>query len=382
MLHSPRKIAPLPQSAPLKIKRVEAIPLELPLTKVVLMSGVRVTHGEMLLIRIETTGGDVGWGEASSAPTMTGDTLPGMTAAVEQTLAPLLAGQDALKRAMLVRNCKQALRANYSTVAAVDMALLDLLGRHFGMPVCELLGGALRDRMETMAVLGGKAIADDLAEAQTKFREGYRFFKLKVGAKPIASDIQCALELRKTLGPGVRLCADANMGLEFDAALEFVTAVAGADWFFLEQPFGKHDIARAAELARLSPVALGADEGIGSLADIVAHQRAGAAAGAALKTIKLAGVAATVHAATVCEALGLAINLSAKMAESSVAASGLVHIGAVIAETAWGVCPSNHYLADDIVKTPLRASAGMLSPPAGPGLGMEVDEAAVERYRV
>ena len=381
MLHSPRKIAPLPQSAPLRIKRVDAIPLALPLAKIVLMSGVRVTHGETLLVRIETTGGAVGWGEASSAPTMTGDTLPGMAAAAEQILAPLLTGQDALKRAMLVRRCTQALRDNFSTVAAVDMALLDLLGRHFGMPVCELLGGALRESMQTMAVLGSRTVEQDIAEAQAKLREGYRFFKLKVGVKPIASDIQCALELRETLGPGVKLCADANMGLEFDAAREFVTAVADTDWFFLEQPFGKHDIARAAEFARLSPVALGADEGIGSLQDIVAHQRAGAAAGAALKTIKLGGVAATVRAATVCEALGLAINLSAKMAESSVAASCLVHIGAVLAETAWGVCPSNHYLADDIVRMPLRAAAGMLTPPPGPGLGMDVDEAAVKRYR-
>ena len=137
----------------------------------------------------------------------------------------------------------------------------------------------------------------------------------------------------------------------------------------------------SADLARLSPVAIGADEGIGSAADIVAHQRAGAAAGIALKTIKLGGVAATVRAAHVCEALGLAVNLSSKMAESSVGAAGLLHIGAVLAETAWGVCPSNHYLSDDIVKAPIAAVDGMLTLPAGPGLGVEVDEAAVARYR-
>ena len=379
--NAPRKIAPLPTSAPLEIARVEAIPLMVPLAKAVAMSGVRLTHGEALLVRIEAANGAIGWGEASSAPTMTGDTLAGMTSVVKQTLSPLLEHQDALQRAALVRRCTQALRDNFSAVAAVDMALLDLLGRHFGLPVCELLGGALRTQMQTMGILGGKTVAEDVAEAQARYREGYRFFKLKAGVKPIADDIRLALELRAALGPGVKLCADANMGLTFDAAREFVTAVAGADWFFLEQPFAKPDLARAAELARLSPVAIGADEGIGSTADIVAHFRAGAASGVALKTIKLGGVAATVRAAHVCEALGLAINLSSKMAESSVGAAGLIHIGAVLAESAWGVCPSNHYLIDDIVKTPLAAVNGMVTLPAGPGLGVEVDEAAVARYR-
>jgi L-alanine-DL-glutamate epimerase-like enolase superfamily enzyme len=286
-----------------------------------------------------------------------------------------------LQRAALLRRCTQALRDNFSAVAAIDMALLDLLGRHFGLPVCELLGGALRTQMQTMGILGGKTVAEDVAEAQAKYREGYRFFKLKAGVKPIADDIRLALELRAALGPDVKLCADANMGLSFEAAREFVTAVAGADWFFLEQPFGKKELPLAAELARVSAVAIGADEGISSAADIVAHYRAGAAAGVALKTIKLGGVAATVRAAHVCKALGLAINLSSKMAESSVGASCLVHVGAVLAETAWGVCPSNHYLSDDIVKSPLAASGGMLTLPDGAGLGVDVDEAAVARYR-
>ncbi len=382
MPRSSRKIATLPAAAPLAIRRIEAIPVALPLAKPMLMAGVHLTHGENLLVRIEAANGLVGWGEASSAPTMTGDTLAGMTAAVEHTLAPLLANQDALRRATLVRRCARALQDNRSAVAAVDMALLDLLGHHYGMPVCDLLGGALREQMQAMWLLGNKTVEDDIAEAQAKRRAGFRFFKLKVGVKPIDDDIATALELRETLGPEVKLCADANMGFSFDNAREFVTRAKAADLLFLEQPFGKHELARSAELARISPVALGADEAIGSIQDILDYQRAGAVAGVSLKTIKLGGVAATVHAATVCEALGLAINLAAKIAESSIAVAGLIHIGAVIADTAWGVSPTNHYLAADIVKTPLKPAAGMLTLPRGPGLGIDVDETAISHYRV
>jgi muconate cycloisomerase len=366
---------------PLAIRRVDVFSIALPLLTPILMASVKVTQSENLLVRLEAADGQVGWGEASAAPMMTGDTLAGMTFAAGM-LTPLLTGQDAVRRAVLVERCMQVLRDNYSAVAAVDMALLDLTGRHFGMPVCDLLGGVLRDRMQALFLLGNKTVEEDIAEALAKQREGARFFKIKVGVNPIAEDISRVLELRQALGPEVKLCADANMGFKFENARRFVTDVVNANLLFLEQPFGKHDLKQASELARLSPVALGADEGIASVGDLVEHQRAGAAVGAALKTIKLRGVVATARAAIVCQALGLAVNLSSKMGETSIGSAGLLHIGASLADTAWGMCPTCHHLAVDIVKNPVRAEAGMFALPPGPGLGVEIDEAAVERYRV
>jgi muconate cycloisomerase len=81
---------------------VDAIPLALPLKKPMGMAGVTITHAHNLLVRIEAADGRVGWGEAASAPTMTGDTLGGLVAAVRDHLAPLLVGQDAWKRPALV----------------------------------------------------------------------------------------------------------------------------------------------------------------------------------------------------------------------------------------------------------------------------------------
>jgi L-alanine-DL-glutamate epimerase-like enolase superfamily enzyme len=70
------------------------------------------------------------------------------------------------------------------------------------------------------------------------------------------------------------------------------------------------------------------------------------------------------------------------MGESSIGSAGLLHVGASLADTAWGMCPTSHHLAVDIVKNPVRPEAGMLALPPGPGLGVEIDETAVERYRV
>ena len=94
----------------LLIRRVDAIPVALPLKKPVKMAAETVTHARNILVRVEAADGTVGWGEAASAPTMTGDTLGGLTAAVRDHLAPLLIGADAWVRPALMKRLRTALR--------------------------------------------------------------------------------------------------------------------------------------------------------------------------------------------------------------------------------------------------------------------------------
>src|SRR3954463_9802851 len=109
--------------APLIVRRVDAIAVALPLKSPMKMAGITIAKAENLLVRIESEGGLVGWGEAPSAPTMTGDTLGGLVAAVRDYLAPLLVDKDANAdhRPMLQR----ALIGNTGAHSAIEMALLD-----------------------------------------------------------------------------------------------------------------------------------------------------------------------------------------------------------------------------------------------------------------
>src|SRR5215218_2742486 len=109
---------------PLIIRRVDAIPVALPLKKPMKMAGVTITHADNLLVRIEAAGGLVGWGEAASAPTMTGDTLGGLVAAVRDHLAPILIGQNAWARPTLSSALRRTLIGNPGAHSAVEMALL------------------------------------------------------------------------------------------------------------------------------------------------------------------------------------------------------------------------------------------------------------------
>src|SRR6266705_528759 len=185
----------------LVIRRVDAIPVALPLEKPVKMAGVTIAHAHNVLVRIAADGA-VGWGEAASAPTMTGDTLGGLVAAVRDHLAPLLIGQDAWARAALTGRLKAALIGNSGAHSAVEMALLDLAGRAAKVRLIDLVARPLRASVAPMWLLGNPTPEEDVAEARAREGEGFGFFKLKIGTKPIATEIAATLALREAVGFG------------------------------------------------------------------------------------------------------------------------------------------------------------------------------------
>jgi muconate cycloisomerase len=367
--------------APLIIRRVDAIPVGLPLKKPMKMAGVTIAHAENLIVRIEAADGTIGWGEAASAPTMTGDTLGGLVAAVRDHLAPALIDRDAWMRGALCRALDAILLGNSGAHSAVEMALIDLAGQAAGLPVIDLLGGAARTEVAPMWLLGNATADEDIAEARAKENEGFHFFKLKIGVKPLPAEIEGTLAVRKALGPDVPLCADANCGLTLAAARRYAEKTREADLLFLEQPLGHADLKGLTALARTSPVPIGADEGIHSVGDVEAHARCGAG-GVSLKLIKLGGMAAALDAGRVSARLGLLVNIAAKIAESSIGSAAAVHLACAVPAIDWGVSLTHFYLAEDLVEHPLRLGAGTVALPTGPGLGVTVDEDAVARFRV
>src|SRR3569832_1548453 len=128
--------------------------------------------------------------------------------------------------------------------------------------------------------------------------------------------------------------------------------------------------------------AIGADEGIHSLADIAAHHERKAARGVSLKAIKLGGIAALTQAGRLCGELGMAVNISCKTGESSVACAAALHAACVMPEVAWGVTMTHTALAQDVTRNPIPTERGHVEALDRIGLGVEVHEQMVERHRV
>jgi muconate cycloisomerase len=369
-------------TAPLRIDHIEAIPVALPLKKPVVMAGERIERAYNLLVRIEAENGLIGWGEAASAPLMTGDVLTGMVAAVNDYLAPLLKGQDALRRAELEQRCAHALLHNTGAKCAVNMALNDLVGQYLRVSLADLFGGSLREVLQPMYLLGNPKVEDDVAEAKGKLEEGWSFFKLKIGIKHPLEEARAAVEIRRQLGENVALCADANMGMTFANARLFAERAQEANLLFMEQPLHSDDIDGMAALAKVSPIPLNGDESIGNVASLLALYRRGAIQGANIKTIKMGGIAPAVQAMSLCGALGLSINLAGKVAESSIAGAAIVQLGCLAPNLDWGINITSHYLAEDVTDTPLIIERGTVRRPRGTGLGVTVSAAKVNCLRV
>ena len=364
--------------APLIVRRVDAIAVALPLKNPMKMAGITIAKAENLLVRIESDSGLTGWGEAPSAPTMTGDTLGGLVASVRDHLGPLLIGKDANAdhRPML----RRALVGNTGAHSAIEMALLDLAGRASHRRMIDfLIARPPRRKVAPMWLLGNATPEQDIAEARAKQAEGFDFFKLKIGAKPLADDIATTFAVREAL-PDTPLCADANCGLTLTAARRYVERTRASKLLFVEQPLAADDFSGVKALAR-ARVPIGLDESIHALCDIEATRRANGK-GVSLKLIKLGGIREAFAAGRLCRKLGLKINVAAKIAESSIGTAAAVHLACAVPNVDWGVSLTNFYLAEDVVKNPIALSGDAVTLPEGHGLGVEVDEAAVERFRV
>jgi muconate cycloisomerase len=365
----------------MKITRVEPIAVSLPMTKPVFMAGVEIRQADNVLARIEADSGVIGWGEAASAPTMTGETVESMMAAIGYLL-PAVEGRPAEDIAGTVAAMSNRMYGNSAAKAAIEMAIHDLVGRATDQPAYALLGGKQRSRMAILGVISTGELTSDLREAEKKKAEGYAAFKIKVGIGQPLTDAERTRRVCALLGADTLISADANQGWNEDEALQYVRAVADAGLDFFEQPVHADDIAgMAAVAAAAGRIAIGADESIHSLDDIRRHHAHNAAHGVSLKTIKLGGMRGAMEAGRLCETLGLNVNVSAKTGESSIACAAATHIAAALPQIAWGLTLSNAGLADDVTTRPIRIDRGHVEVSDRPGLGIDVDEDRVRRYR-
>jgi muconate cycloisomerase len=363
----------------MKIKRIEAIAIRLPLSKPIKMAGVELRTADNVLVRLETQQGVIGWGEAASAPSMTGETVESMMAAIRY-LAPFLEAAPLGDITDTLERMDRALYGNNAAKSAIEIAMHDALGKSTGKPVYALLGEKRRERIPMLRMIASSDIEADVAEARRAREEGYVAFKVKVGTGNPLDDAKRTRRVCEALGSGVLICADANQAWSTEEALQYVRAVEGSGLDFFEQPIMGHDLKGMATIAAATSVAIGFDEGLHSLEDARRHHALRAGVGASLKTIKLGGVRRVYEAAELFQGLGMKVNLAGKIAESGIATAAVLHLAAAVPALEWGVSLTSPYLAEDLLARPLELSRGHANVPSGPGLGIEVDEARVRRF--
>ena len=358
----------------MKIASVEAIPITVPLTKPIVMSHITVERSNNVLVRITTDDGLEGWGEGVEATDLTGETQDSIKAGVE-FIAPRLIDRDPLRRTELWWAMGKMIYGNETAIGAIDMALYDLAGKAFGVPVHALIGGKMRDTVPALTVVGSGNPDADVPAAMAKYDAGFRWIKVKLGIGELEDELKTVRGIRNALPPDAVVCGDANQGWTEPQSHRFLGALEGIDIQFIEQPIPQGDHEAMIRIARSSPVPVCADQSVHSLNDIMAFGRSGVA-GVSLKLVKLGGITGVMRGAALCESMGLSINLAGKIAESSVAATANVHCAAAMKAIDFGCSPANQGLSQDVTSNPLTVSDGVFAVPTEPGLGVVPDRVA------
>lgn len=361
-------------SAPV-VTRVETLILDLPTIRPHKLS-VAVMNGQVLmLVRVHCSDGVTGVGEGTTIGGLAygGESPESMKTNIDTWFAPVMLGQDATRVQALMTRIGRMVKENRFAKSAVETALLDAQGKRLGVPVSELLGGRRRDRLPVAWTLASGDTARDIAEAEKMLDlRRHRVFKLKIGARELRQDVAHVAAIKSALGDRGAVRVDVNMAWsELDAAFG-MAALADAGCELVEQPVASTPA--LTRLVRRFPVALMADESLTGPESAFELARVQGADVFAVKLEQSGGAFGALRVAAIADAAGIGL-YGGTMLEGSVGTVISAHAFATFANLQWGTeLFGPLLLTEEILAEPLDYSDFELTVPAGPGLGVTLDE--------
>ncbi len=382
-----------------KIRSIETIRVALPTRRTHKWTGLTEPIGGYVLVRMEGDDGKVGWGEAPVLKDWGGDhgrcygETPETTKhVIERYLSPAVEGADAGNFVELHGRMDAIIKGYPYAKGTIDMAAYDLVGRSRGLPVYSLLGGRARSRVLVTHSIGLLAIDEAVEECGRVVEEGIQTIKLKIGVDS-ERDVEIVKRVREAVGDSIDLCVDANCGYRSPGeAIQTIRAMEPYGLKCVEQPV--EGIARIAQVALSIDTPVMADESAWTAHDILEIIKRRAADIISIYTTKPGGLYRAMQVATVAAAGGLQCNVNGSI-ESGVGNLANVHLAAAAAPVTLScVVPvstpaeAQHgqvagiYYTDDLIAEPFVFRDGAIQVPDRPGMGIDVDEAKIERYRV
>jgi glucarate dehydratase len=357
------------------------VPLEAPLRH---SNGAHWGRFVRTIVEVEADNGLVGLGELGGG----GESAE----AAVRGLRDYLVGHDPFALEALrfaIANPTASLYNNRTQLlAAVEFACLDLIGQHLDVPVYDLLGGKLRDRVPFASYLffrladaagqGEVRTAGQLVEHALRLRaeHGFTVHKLKGGVFPPEYELECYRALAEAL-PGDRLRYDPNGSLSVAEARRFGAAIRDLPNDYFEDPtWGLNGMRQLRDLG----IPLATNTVVVNFEQLATNVRDPAVDVVLLDTTFWGGIRPCLKAAAVCETfqLGVAVHSSGEL---GVQLATMLHLAAVLPNLTHAADAHYHHLRDDIIiGGKLPYAGGAIAVPDGPGLGVRLDRDRVARY--
>ncbi|MBM4072877.1 MAG: N-acylamino acid racemase [Planctomycetes bacterium] len=326
---------------------------------------------EAVLIRLETDTGLVGWGETPVdwiAQSFTGNP--------EEMMRKEAVGRDPFDLEAWYAETKLG---SY-LASGVEMAMWDLMGKATGQPLYKLLGGAVRKKVELAACMGIRPYDEAKAIAKQYLEQGFTTLKTKAGRKA-EEDLEMVRGIRDGVGDRLKLRIDPNQGYSPEVAFPLARDLEKYNLEYFEQPMPQSLIGEAARLRRHTTTPIGLNESITTPEIVLQILQLHAADIILPDTYQCAGILGVKKVSALAEAAGVpcvfhcAHDLGLKTA-------AMLHV--VASSPGYTLANDCTYygLEDDIISPLHRIDKGFMNVPEGPGLGVAVDEAKINKYRV
>ena len=284
-----------------------------------------VSSVEDVIVEIHTDDGRIGYGEAPPTGPITGDTTLGIIGAIQDHIAKSIIGMDVDDFEDVLQKVQKSIVGNTSAKAAVDMALWDLYGQKYGIPVYKLMGGA-RKNITTDITISVNDPETMVRDSQIALDRGYDCLKMKVGINP-EMDVARLKAVRQAVGNDVTIRIDANQAWNAKQAVRILNAMQeqGLQIELVEQPVPAHDLEGMKYVTERSYVPVLADESLYSPADAATILRMGAADLLNIKLMKCGGLYNALKICTMAEVYGVECMIGC-MLEAKISVNAAVHL--------------------------------------------------------
>ena len=353
----------------MKITRIEAWPVTMQLAEPYTIAYETIQATTNVFFQVKTNRDIIGYGCSAPDKHVTGETVESVLQSSRDVVLPAIIGSDPLRPAMLLERLKPSLQSQPSLLAAVDMALFDILGKVCHLPLWRLLGG-FRDRIRTSVTIGILPEKETVERSRELVARGFKCLKLK-GGIDLQSDIVKVLKVREAVGKGIELRFDANQGYTVEDSIRFVEQTRSARLELIEQPTPKGQPELLGRVSSGVPIPVMADESIKSLRDAFRIARGGLADMVNVKLMKVGGISEALHINSVARAAGLEVMVGC-VDEAALSIAAGLHFALARPNVIYADLDGHLDLLEDPSDGAVILRNGTLFPTDKPGLGCDM----------
>lgn len=365
-------------------KSIETLLVEIPTIRPHKMAVATMQTQTLVLVKITTEDGYVGWGEATTIGGLGyGEESPeSVKVNIDTYFAPLLKTLSGLNVAQTLQVIKKNINGNRFAKCAIQTALLDIKAQRLNLPLSEVLGGRLRNSIPVLWVLASGNTEKDIAEAQKMIEaKRHNVFKLKIGSRPVEEDVEHVLAIKKALGKNISIRVDVNRAWSELEAIKGIQLLQDGGVDLIEQPCAIDNLDAMRRLTRRFDVAIMADESLMGPHSAYQIARNNGASVFAVKVAQSGGLVEGCEVGKVAKLAGIDL-YGGTMLEGPVGTIASAHVFSTFENLAYGTeLFGPLLLTENILKTPLNYQNFELEIPNGPGLGIELDENKIDNLR-